>query len=120
MLALENIADAAWGGIAAFYSIIHLPRDHIALALREFYRVLVPRGIVLLAFHRGDDESLTETEIWGKAIRLEYIFFSRATIENTLRDAGFEILDSIERAPYAPDVEYQSRRVYIFAQKPEA
>lgn len=120
MLALENIADAVWGGIAAFYSIIHLPRDQIAIALREFYRVLVPRGIVLLAFHHGDDESLTETEIWGKAIRLEYFLFSRATIENTLRRAGFEILDVIERAPYAPDVEYQSPRVYILAQKPKA
>lgn len=120
MLALDQVADAAWGGIAAFYSIIHLPRDQIGIALREFYRVLVPRGVVLLAFHRGDDGTLHESEIWGKAIRLEYTLFSRATIESHLRDAGFEIIESVERAPYAPEVEYQSERVYILAQKPEA
>lgn len=120
MLALDHVADAAWGGIAAFYSIIHLPRDQIGIALREFYRVLVPRGIVLLAFHRGDDGTLHESEIWGKAIRLEYTLYSRATIERQLRDVGFEILESVERAPYAPEVEYQSHRVYILAQKPKA
>jgi hypothetical protein len=34
-----------------------------------------------------------------------------------MRDAGFEIDEVIERDPYAPEVEYQSRRAYIFAHK---
>jgi hypothetical protein len=37
-----------------------------------------------------------------------------------MREAGFEIDEVIERDPYAPDVEYQSRRAYIFAHKPQA
>lgn len=119
MLALENISDAAWGGIAAFYSIIHIPRDQIGDALREFYRVLAPRGIVLLAFHRGS-ETLVERELWGKEIYLEFSFLSRAEMENHLHHAGLKILDIVERAPYAPEVEYPSHRVYILAQKPEA
>ncbi len=32
--------------------------------------------------------------------------------------AGFAIEEVIEREPYAPEVEYQSRRAYIFARKP--
>lgn len=119
MLALETIPDAAWGGIAAFYSIIHIPRDRLGEALREFYRVLVPRGPLLLAFHRGS-ETHVERELWGKEVYLEFSFLTRSEVENPLRAAGFEVLDVIERAPYAPEVEYQSHRVYILAQKPEA
>lgn len=118
MLALETIPDNAWGGIAAFYSIIHIPRAQIVDALCEFQRVLAPGGILFLAFHRGDG-TLVETEIWGKEIYLEYTLLARSPLEQFLRDAGFEILDVVERAPYAPEVEYQSHRVYLFAQKPE-
>jgi hypothetical protein len=35
-----------------------------------------------------------------------------------LRAAGFEVEEILEREPYAPDIEYQSRRAYIFARKP--
>src|SRR5690242_14839547 len=41
MLALPD-ADESWGGIAAFYCIIHIPRDQIVEALREMKRVLKP------------------------------------------------------------------------------
>jgi SAM-dependent methyltransferase len=45
----------AWGGIAAFYSIIHIPRQGVVVALRELWRVLRPGGSLLLAFHIGDE-----------------------------------------------------------------
>jgi len=31
---------------------------------------------------------------------------------------GLNVEETIEREPYAPDVEYQSRRAYVFARKP--
>jgi len=54
MLSLD-IEDGALGGIAAFYSIIHVPRPEIAVALAEMKRVLRPGGLLLLAFHVGDE-----------------------------------------------------------------
>jgi len=39
-------------------------------------------------------------------------------VADYLRAAGFVIEEIVEREPYAPDVEYQSRRAYIFARKP--
>ncbi|MBI4670241.1 MAG: methyltransferase domain-containing protein [Chloroflexi bacterium] len=116
MLALENIPDGAWGGIAAFYSIIHIPRAQIVDALRELKRVLAPRGVLFLAFHRGD-ETIHPEEMWGKKVNMDFHFWSRDAMEQHLREAGFEMLDVIERAPYAPDVEHQSHRVYMFARK---
>jgi hypothetical protein len=41
-----------------------------------------------------------------------------STVRGSIERAGFEIEEIIERDPYAPEVEYQSRRAYIFAQKP--
>src|SRR4030095_5897734 len=43
--------DNSWGGVAAFYCIIHVPRDQIVQALLETKRVLKPGGILLVTFH---------------------------------------------------------------------
>jgi len=116
MLSLD-IEDGAWGGIVAFYSIIHVPRTEIAVALAEMKRVLRPGGLVLLAFHVGD-ETLHLDEWWGQQVSVDFHFFRPEEMADSLRAAGFEIEEIVEREPY-PDVEHQSRRAYILAKKPE-
>ena len=111
-----NVDDEAWAGIAAFYSIIHIPREEVTQVLREFRRVLQPNGLLLLAFHQGQGTVHLE-EWWGKKVSIDFIFFQRAEMEAYLRTAGFEIEDSPERPPYE-GVEVQTQRVYIFARKP--
>src|SRR6266568_772310 len=111
-----NVDDEAWAGIAAFYSIIHIPREEVTQVLREFRRVLQPNGLLLLAFHQGQ-ETVHLEEWWGKKVSIDFIFFQRAEMEGYLRTAGFEIEDSLERPPYE-GVEVQTQRVYIFARKP--
>lgn len=110
-----NIANASWGGIVAFYSILHIPREEVIGALCELKRVLRPEGILFLAFHVGQD-ILHRDELWGEAVSLDFIFFNPDEMSGYLKSAGFEIQDVIERPPYE-NVEYQSRRAYIFARK---
>jgi SAM-dependent methyltransferase len=112
------VANHAWAGIVAFYAIVNLSAAEVAKAIREMARVLKPGGQLLLAFHLGEDASQVEEDLWGYGISLEFTFFRANTILDYLRDAGFEIEEVIEREPYAPEVEYQSRRAYIFARKP--
>jgi len=112
------VRDNTWAGIAAFYAIVNLPARDVVQAVREMMRVLAPGGRLLLTFHIGEDTSQVEEELWGHEIALEINFFRASTIAGHIRDAGFEIEEIIERGPYAPEVEYQSRRAYIFAQKP--
>ncbi len=111
-----DVNDEVWGGIAAFYSIIHIPREEVISVLGEFRRVLRPNGLLLLSFHQGQ-ESIHLDEWWGKKVSLDFHFFERSEMEGYLRAAGFEIEDSIERPPYE-DVEVQTHRTYIFARKP--
>ncbi len=110
-----DLEDATLAGIAAFYSIVNIPKESLPLAFREMARVLQPDGQLFLAFHMGDGVT-GENELWGHPISMEFFFFRPAEVQRDLELAGFAIEDIIEREPY-PDVEYQSRRAYIFARK---
>ena len=117
LLALE-IPDNSLAGITAFYAIVNIPADTLPRVFREMTRVLKPGGLLLLAFHVGG-EVLRPEELWGQKVSMEFYHFNRALIEILLTEAGFRIEEVVERGPYAPEVEYQSRRAYIFARKPE-
>ena len=112
------VADNTWAGIAAFYAIVNLSPPDIAAALGEMIRALIPGGHLLLAFHLGEDTSQIEEDLWGYGVSLEFTFFRASTVVSRMRAAGFEIDDIVERDPYPPEVEYQSRRAYILAHKP--
>ena len=116
MMAL-NIPGGTLAGITAFYAIVNIPKPSLPVVFREMERVLQPGGLLLLAFHVGD-EVTRETELWGMPISMDFCLFEPTTIRQLLEAAGFVIEEAIERGPYAPEVEYQSRRAYIFARKP--
>ena len=49
-------------------------------------------------------------------IDVDLYFFQTDTLLELLHETGFKIIDAIERTPYQ-DVEYASRRGYIWAEK---
>lgn len=111
-----GIPDQTLAGIVAFYSIIHIPRAKIVQALIKLYRVLQPGGLLFLAFHIGDD-TLHLDEWWEKKVCVDFFYFRPDEMACSLREAGFEIEEIVEREPY-PEVEHPSRRAYIFARRP--
>ncbi len=117
MLALD-VEEGAWAGIAAFYAIVNLPPGDLVRAMREMHRVLRPGGWLLMSFHIGEEIVHVE-DLWGCAVSLDFHFFRTQQVTGLLEAAGFKIEEVVERDPYAPEVEYQSRRAYIFARKPE-
>jgi SAM-dependent methyltransferase len=108
-----NVQDQAWDAIAAFYSIIHTPPARVVDALREIKRVLRPGGLLLLAFHAGDDVVHLD-EWWGERVSVDFFFFRSEQMRCFLESAGFIVEEIIEREPY-PEVEHPSRRAYVFA-----
>lgn len=115
MLALPD-ADESWGGIAAFYCIIHIPRDQIVGALRELKRVLKPGGVLLVTFHIGQEVKHLD-EWWDKPVNVDFAFYLPVEMEAWLKEAGYELEETLVREPN-PDVEVATRRAYVFARKP--
>jgi SAM-dependent methyltransferase len=115
MLALPLAAETL-GGIAAFYSIIHLDREQVPVTLREMRRALRPGGWLLLAFHLGMG-TVHEDELWGYAVDFDATMFTLAEVAQHAEKAGLVVEQAVERDPYAPEVEYQSRRGYALARR---
>jgi SAM-dependent methyltransferase len=114
MMAL-GIADGEWAGVTAFYSIIHIAPANLPRVLDKIRRVLRPGGLLLLAFHLGDDREVHLEELWGHSISLDFYFYTSDEMKQSLKSAGFLVEETIERDPYPPEVEHQSRRAYILA-----
>jgi hypothetical protein len=70
----------------------------------------------LIAFHAGN-EIVHPDELWGVPLTMDFHLHQPATICQGLEAAGFAVEEVAEREPY-PEVEYQSRRAYIFARTP--
>jgi len=115
MLSLPD-ADNSWGGIAAFYCIIHIPREQVVVALGEMKRVLKPGGVLLVTFHIGQEIKHLD-EWWEKPVNLDFAFYLPGQTEGWLKEAGFDLMETLVREPN-PDVEVATRRAYLFARKP--
>ncbi|MBO0862354.1 MAG: hypothetical protein J2P21_28420 [Chloracidobacterium sp.] len=69
-----------------------------------------------MTFHIGQEERHI-AEWWNKPVSLDFYFFETEEIKVQLTQAGFGLEEVIERDPY-PAVEVQTRRAYVFAEKP--
>jgi len=112
-----DLGDGTLAGVAAFYAIVNIPKEVLPTVFGEMERVLRPGGLLLLAFHIGD-EVLHLDELWGLPISMDFFFFHPSEIRQCLEAAGLVIEEILEREPYPPEVEHQSRRAYILARKP--
>lgn len=118
MLDLSGVADGSFGGVAAFYSIVHFEPEQLPRAFAEIRRVLVPGGVALISFHVGDHR-LHVDEMLGATVSLDFVFHDPHAVAGALRDAGLVVTEVIQRDPYAEHVEHQSRRAYLFATVPD-
>jgi SAM-dependent methyltransferase len=114
MLSLPD-ADNSWGGIAAFYCIIHIPREKIVDALREMKRVLKSDGVLLITFHIGAEVKHLD-DWWEKPVNLDFAFYQPEEMEKWLMEAGFGLEETHIREPN-PEVEVATRRAYLFAKR---
>jgi SAM-dependent methyltransferase len=79
MMSLD-IPDGTLAGIASFYAIVNIPRQSLPAIFREMVRVLRAGGLLLLAFHAGN-EVLQEEELWGHKLSMNFIFFQPSEIK---------------------------------------
>ncbi|HEX6345542.1 class I SAM-dependent methyltransferase [Umezawaea sp.] len=112
MLELDLPADGL-GGLVAWYSIIHVPRDLLPAVFAEFHRVLAPGGHLLLAFQVGD-ETVHVTRGYGHDVDLNAHRLPPAVVEELLVEAGFTLNARLVREPEASE---KTPQAYLLVRK---
>ncbi|UXY31512.1 class I SAM-dependent DNA methyltransferase [Streptomyces sp. HUAS TT20] len=108
-----DLADLRPGGprdlgrfeaVAAFFSLLMLPRAEIPLALRTIHHLLTPGGLFALSMVEADVDDFTIPFI-GSTIRVSG--YLREDLREVVTTAGFEIIEetSYSYAPASVDVQ---------------
>ncbi|MGW4895130.1 class I SAM-dependent methyltransferase [Kitasatospora sp. NPDC004240] len=109
------LEDGELAGIAAFYALIHLRAEERALAYAEFARVLRPGGLVLAAFHAG--EEVRHRDSWfDRPVSLDFFALRPEEVAAGLTAAGFTMEATLIRGPYPGEAD--TERAYLLARKP--
>lgn len=114
MRALPLPGESLAGGVA-MYSIVHFAPEGLEAVFRELHRVLQTDGLLLIAFHIGEQLRHVD-EMFGVPVDLDFQFHLPTQVMDALRLAGFMLLEATEREPY-PGAEYPSRRAYLLAKR---
>jgi len=109
------VAHGSVGGICAWYSIIHVPDSHLAGVFGEFHRVLVPGGLVLLAFQVGNEPRVLTTA-FGHDVDLTFIRRQPQRVRNQLSATGFRLYAELVRQPDDDGFE-STPQAYLIARK---
>jgi SAM-dependent methyltransferase len=114
MRAIDHPAETV-AGVAAFYSLIHIPRDEVLTVLAELHRVLVPGGRLLIAVHGGLG-TFHRDDFLGHAVPFEATLFALGELVSFVESAGLWVDEARQRAPY--EFEHPTARLYVAAHRP--
>lgn len=112
-MSLKN-ADQSVAGMVAFYCLVHLADEQLPYVFKEWNRVLMDKGEVLISFHIGNEKLEAENFLETDAF-LVFKFFELENIITALESGGFKLLEQTIREPYP--TEYPSERAYLRVQK---
>lgn len=114
-----DLGDGMLGGLAAWYSLIHIPPERHPDVLAEFHRVLVPGGHLVLAFQVGD-APLHFDDVFGHAVNLDFHRLDPGRVTGRLTAAGFTIRAKLVREADPVQKSAKVPQAFLLARKPAA
>jgi len=88
-------------GVAAFYSVTHVPRAEHAELLSGISRILKQNGLLVITMGSGELSDTVESDWLGKLMFFSH--FDGDTNENLVRKAGFEVISAVNEEEIEPD-----------------
>ena len=113
-MAALSFADASFDAVAAFYAIIHVPRDEHGQVLAEIFRVLRPGGLLVMTAGTEDSADVVEEDWLGAPMFFSH--FDGQTTERLVSRAGFEVINATDEGELEYGVPVWFR--WIVARKP--
>jgi SAM-dependent methyltransferase len=86
-----DLADDSLAGVLAWWSLIHMPDDDVAIALAHFRRVLRPGAPLMVGFHEGNGTTLKTDGYGGHPMNVHVHRRPPARMTAWLHQAGFTV-----------------------------
>jgi SAM-dependent methyltransferase len=118
MTALEEAGPGeALHGVVAWYSVIHVPPSRHRGVYAGFRRVLMPGGLVLLAFQCGDERRRVQEAYGHGGLALDAYRLRPERVEADLEACGFAVVSRMVREPVGAE---QCAQAYVVARALES
>ena len=88
-----------FNGILASFSVIHIPKKDLSKTLCDFYKILKYSGIIYLGIQEGKSQEIIIDEPLKLDEKIFLNIISAEELRQSLKDAGFEILNEFNRSP---------------------
>jgi SAM-dependent methyltransferase len=96
------LADDSVAGLLAWWSLIHIPDEAIALVLRHFRRALRPGGPLLIGWHVGNVTRLKTDGYGGHPMRVRVHRRTPERMADLVHAAGFTVGAQLSLDPDTP------------------
>ncbi len=112
-----NFPSASFDAVAAFYSIVHVPREEHAALFQKIATWLRPRGLLVATMGVGSSEGDMVDDWQGFGVPMYWSNFDSETNCSLIESAGFRIISAQKETE--DEGGYSITFLWVVAQKPE-
>ncbi len=112
-----NFAPASFDAVAAFYSIIHVPREEHAALLQAIATWLRPGGLLVATMGVGSNEGDVVDDWLGFGVPMYWSNFDSETSRGLIENARFHIISAQKETEDEEGISITF--LWVVAQKPE-
>ena len=109
-----DFPEGSFDAVAAFYSIIHVPRQEQAELLRKITSWLRPGGLLVISMGAHSDETQID-ENWLGGLPMYWSYFDSKTNRRLVEESGFKIISAQEEI--ADEFEQPVTFLWVVAEK---
>jgi ubiquinone/menaquinone biosynthesis C-methylase UbiE len=108
-----DFKDNSFDGLWNMASLVHINRKEMPKLLKDFYRVLSPKGVIYISVREGEGDKEVRQEKYKNEPR-HFFYYTEEEFKQYLEDSGFLIIES-----EVVTLDSGKKWLEIFARKPE-